>query len=123
MNPIDNIMDVADTYAEQYADFAYGRRPEQQALDARQALRAAIEQAMADASAELKATDRQVEILSDDLSRCSKENKTLRGALTELVKVCETHDQAIADVIGKPPGWKDAYLDQARAALAQGEKT
>lgn len=39
-------------------------------------------------------------------------------ALEGLVKCCEEHDAAIASVMGKPPGWKDAYLDTARAALA-----
>lgn len=46
-------------------------------------------------------------------------------ALEGLVKCCEEHDAAIASVMGKPPGWKDAYLDTARAALAlaRGERS
>lgn len=46
-------------------------------------------------------------------------------ALEGLVKCCEEHDAAIAGVMGKPPGWKDAYLDTARAVLAsvKGERT
>lgn len=45
-------------------------------------------------------------------------------ALEGLVKCCEEHDAAIAKVMGAPPGWKDTYLDAARAAvaLARGER-
>ena len=65
MNPIvENIMDVADTYAEQYSDFAYGRRPEQQALDARQALRAAIEQALGQGEPVAEIYRRQLEAIA-----------------------------------------------------------
>ena len=52
-------------------------------------------------------------------SECSKENEALREALKDLVNVCEAHDKAIADVMGKPHGWKDEYLNKARAALAR----
>ena len=72
---------------------------------------------------ENEATDRQVFILTDELSKCSKENAKLRALLSDLVKVCEHHDQSIADLLGRPVGWRDTYLDKARAALAQGEKT
>ena len=48
MNPtIDNIMALADSFAEQYADFVYAHRPATPALDARDALRRTIEQALA----------------------------------------------------------------------------
>ena len=35
--------------------------------------------------AEIEATDRQVEILSDELSKCSKENEALRAVLQALL--------------------------------------
>jgi hypothetical protein len=48
----------------------------------------------------------------------------LMHALEALVRVNEEHDASIAEVIGKPAGWKDSYLDAARAALskARGEQ-
>ena len=54
-----------------------------------------------------------------ELRRLHAENEALREALADLVMVSMTHDQAIAAVIGKPPGWKDEYLNKARAALAR----
>lgn len=60
---------------------------------------------------------------ANELHRLHAENEALREALRELVKVCETHDRAIAEVIGKPTGWKDRYLEQARAALARAGET
>jgi len=42
-----------------------------------------------------------------------------REALAELVKVNEDHNAAVASVMGKPMGWKDAYLDKARQALSR----
>ena len=43
----------------------------------------------------------------------------LLKALRDLVDICETHDQAISQILGKPPGWKDTYLAAARAAIAK----
>lgn len=43
----------------------------------------------------------------------------LAGALAALVRVNEEHNEAIAAIIGKPLDWKDAYLDDARAALRE----
>lgn len=39
-------------------------------------------------------------------------------ALGSLIRSCEEHDAAVAAVAGRPINWKDAYLDDARAALA-----
>ena len=43
----------------------------------------------------------------------------LAAALKELVRINEEHNEAVSVVIGKPLGWKDAYLDEARAALRE----
>ncbi len=43
----------------------------------------------------------------------------LLTALKDLVKICEQHDKSISDVIGKPIGWKDTYLDKARSIIAK----
>jgi hypothetical protein len=48
------------------------------------------------------------------------QNQALREALQELVGINEKHNAACAEVIGHPIGWKDTYLDAARAALAEG---
>ncbi|MGB5905764.1 MAG: hypothetical protein WBH00_23235 [Xanthobacteraceae bacterium] len=45
----------------------------------------------------------------------------LLAALKGLVQVNETHNEAIAKVIGRPLTWKDDYLDAARAAIAKAE--
>jgi hypothetical protein len=68
-----------------------------------------IEQAEADARHLRRLIDLEAEVVR------------LREALAGLVRICEEHDAGIADVIGKPPGWKDAYLDAARAALQRAE--
>lgn len=39
-------------------------------------------------------------------------------ALEDLVKINEQHDDSISKIIGKPVGWKDNYLDNARSALS-----
>lgn len=38
-------------------------------------------------------------------------------ALEDLVRINEEHNAAVEAVIGRPLGWKDSYLDRARAAL------
>ena len=43
----------------------------------------------------------------------------LLEALEELVRINEQHNAAIQSVTGKPAGWKDDYLNQARAAIAK----
>lgn len=54
-----------------------------------------------------------------------QEIKRLREALAGLVKINELHNQAVVAVTGKPGGWNDDYLNEARAALstANGEVT
>ncbi len=62
--------------------------------------------------------DRQLNQLLDTAQR---ECERLRGALADLVKVNEDHNEAIERVTGKPPGWNDSYLDAARqAAMGDG---
>lgn len=41
----------------------------------------------------------------------------LRRALSDLVQVNEQHNESIAAVMGRPPGWCDDYLDASRKAL------
>lgn len=43
----------------------------------------------------------------------------LLEALEGLVRVNEQHNAAIQSVTGRPAGWKDDYLNQARAAIAR----
>lgn len=43
----------------------------------------------------------------------------LLEALEDLVRINEQHNAAIQSVTGKPAGWKDDYLNQARAAIAK----
>lgn len=43
----------------------------------------------------------------------------LLEALEDLVRINEQHNSAIQSVTGKPAGWKDDYLNQARAAIAK----
>ena len=63
---------------------------------------------------EIEATDRQVEILTDTLSECSKENAVLRGLLKEARKIIRAS--------GARNLAKD-WDQRATAALAQREKT
>ena len=51
-----------------------------------------------------------------------REVERLREALGELVRECEGHDRSVAQIIGKPVGWRDAYLDRARRALERVEE-
>lgn len=48
----------------------------------------------------------------------------LLEALEALVKINEEHNLAVEAICGRPLGWKDSYLDAARAAIARskGEK-
>lgn len=46
----------------------------------------------------------------------------LDGALRRLVHANEEWNGAVQKIIGKPPGWSDAYLDAARAELAKLEE-
>lgn len=41
----------------------------------------------------------------------------LAEALKGLVGVNEAHNEAISKIMGTPIGWKDTYLDAARAAI------
>lgn len=50
-----------------------------------------------------------------------KEVARLREALIELVGINEEWNTIVGDIIGKPPGWTDNYLDKARAALRGGK--
>lgn len=43
----------------------------------------------------------------------------LAEALKELVRINEEHNDAISAIISKPLGWKDDYLNDARAALRE----
>lgn len=45
----------------------------------------------------------------------------LRVALGGLIKINEDHNKAMEEITGTPLGWKDSYLDDARAALDAGE--
>lgn len=42
-------------------------------------------------------------------------------ALNELVQINQDHNNAISAITGKPIGWNDSYLDQARTALAKAD--
>ena len=45
------------------------------------------------------------------------EIKSLQKALERLVSINEQHNEAVAAIIGRPVGWKDTYLDEARALI------
>ena len=47
----------------------------------------------------------------------------LLAALKALVKCNEEWNAAVEAVIGRPAGWVDAYLNEARAAIAEAEGT
>lgn len=49
-------------------------------------------------------------------------NQQLLEALEDLVRVNEQHNLAIQQVTGTPAGWKDDYLNRARAAIAAARK-
>ena len=50
--------------------------------------------------------------------KAEAQRDALIKALEGLVKINEEHNAAMSSVIGKPVGWKDSYLDAARAAFA-----
>ena len=58
------------------------------------------------------------DIDADTLTKVAPE---LYEALNELVTINEQHNAAIGKIMGTPAGWKDSYLDKARAALAKAE--
>lgn len=43
----------------------------------------------------------------------------LLEALEGLVKINDEHNLAVEAICGRPLGWKDSYLDAARAAIAR----
>ena len=43
--------------------------------------------------------------------------KQMRDALRKLIKINEVHNTEIEKIIGRPLGWTDSYLDEAREAL------
>lgn len=47
----------------------------------------------------------------------------LAEALAELVQCNESHNETISRIMGAPVGWKDAYLDKSRSALAAYQAT
>ena len=63
---------------------------------------------------EIEATDRQVEILTDELTKCSKENAVLRALLKEARKIIRASTSR-----NLAKDWDQRATD----ALAQGEKT
>lgn len=48
-----------------------------------------------------------------------KKIENLRKALSDLVKINEDHNASIEAIIGRPLGWKDDYLNNARQALKE----
>lgn len=43
----------------------------------------------------------------------------LLEALEDLVKSNVEHNKRVAEIVGKPTGWHDGYLDKGRAAIAK----
>jgi hypothetical protein len=60
-----------------------------------------------------------INVISMAAAKLRSERDELVGALGGLVRINEEHNDAIAKVMGKPLGWKDDYLDQARAILSK----
>ena len=58
------------------------------------------------------------ELVAAGIRADQQEIKRLREALAGLVKINELHNQAVVAVTGKPGGWNDDYLNEARAALS-----
>lgn len=48
--------------------------------------------------------------------------RELAEALRELVQCNEEWNDAVSSVIGRPAGWNDSYLKQARAVLSRAEE-
>lgn len=55
----------------------------------------------------------------DEVARLRRHLTRVTTALADLVRINEEHNDAIAKIIKRPLGWKDAYLDDARAALVE----
>lgn len=62
----------------------------------------------------------------EELGRVVKERDSLRarvaeleGALKDLVLANEEWNRATERIVGRPPGWSDAYLDRARRLLGR----
>jgi len=53
----------------------------------------------------------------DELTAVTEQRDRLAEALVNLVKVNETWNQGMMDVIGRPPNWNDSYLNEAKEAL------
>jgi len=51
--------------------------------------------------------------------RLNEAAPALLAALEDLVRINVQHNEAVEKVIGTQVGWKDNYLDAARAAIAQ----
>lgn len=63
-------------------------------------------------------TDTSDLALRQQLNAAHRSNHQLAKALEELVQIHEQWNEAVARVVGKPPGWGDEYLRRARHALA-----
>ena len=66
---------------------------------------------------ELEVFTSETEMLKAECAELRKEVKRLETALAQLVKINEAHNAAIEKVMGKPAGWTDDYLANAREAL------
>lgn len=69
--------------------------------------------------AELFDSGEQLDRVTAERDSLRAQNEKLRKALNELVWINEQHNRAIAQITGTPMGWKDTYLDAARAALSK----
>ena len=56
-----------------------------------------------------------------ELNRLRRQRDELLAALKDLVRVNETWNDEVQNVIGRPPTWTDGYLDAARAAIERAE--
>lgn len=63
----------------------------------------------------------RADVLRLRIERAGSQRDKLLAELKNVVSCCETHDKAIGKILGTPPGWRDAYLDHARAAIAEVE--
>lgn len=59
--------------------------------------------------------------LEHKLEVATRQRDELAEALAGLVKINEEHNEAVSQIIKRPLGWKDSYLDAARKALATKE--
>lgn len=70
------------------------------------------------AEAQTKLANRELEIAAEQLVAAEQRIADLSKALKDLVWINEQHNRAISQIAGTPTGWKDKYLDAARAALS-----